>query len=573
MEITKFDTNWDVQKYFSPHEPAHHWQLRKAFMQENKQRYCEERLVCLAQTFANIEFMGCQYPEAITKLVDEMSFGIVQPFREQQKGRLKRTFISGADAAEVKMNKKKLNSLGNNSWNKSQNKSTSSKYGNFVPASIENTSNITNESINDSSISISDQINQSLLFGEKIELTENLSDWTSECKTAADNDSSITIADQINQSLLFGEKSELTQNLLGGAFNNVSMQETMAQIKNLKEQLQAMIEKGEENQNDSSVLCLSDYVNQEEIVDLEDSRENELIDESHEILHKDSHKDEIDTELMSDFIIIKLRYNPDQDPREILKQSADFCKMTCSFQYKKSMMKMGPRLGATVPRYECIVCVENDGKACSAVGEGLTEKDSAIAASKECLQNMEKYCHTIMIKHKYTSGDDSFIDSSTFESKDKYGNVIDKKKQVEQSNIGHKLLKMMGWSEGGLGKNGQGIVEPIKPADLTGRQGLGWDEQNGTGRYFKNKVRKILEEYASSNNPYDLIFSSGLTSEQRHEIHVKAAMFKLKHKSFGKGDDRFLTISKKFQKDDIIAQLKKNGGSNAKFELLLPKSK
>jgi len=567
MEITKFDTNWDVQKYFSPHEPAHHWQLRKAFMQENKERYCEERLVCLAQTFANMEFMGCRYPEAITKVVDEMSFGIVQPFREQQKGRLKRTFISGADAAEVKMNKKKLNSRGNNSWNKSQNKSITSKYGNFVPASIENTSNATNKSINDSSISISDQINQSLLFGEKLEHTQNLSDWSFESKIAADSESSITITDQINQSQLFGVKNELSQNLLGGTYNNVSMQETMAQIKNLKEQLQAIIEKGEEKHNDSSVLCLSDYVNQDEIVDLDETEEIELINDSHEI----SHKDEIDAESMSEFIIIKLRYNPDQDPREILRQSADFCKVTCSFQYKKSMMKMGPRLGATVPRYECTVCIENDGKAYCAVGEGLTEKDSAITASKECLQNLEKYCHTIMIKHKYTSGDDSFIDSSTFESKDKCGKVIDKKKKVEQSNIGHKLLKMMGWSDGGLGKNGQGIVEPIKPADLTGRQGFGWDEQNGTGRYFKNKVRKILEEYASSNNPYDLIFSSGLTSEQRHEIHVKAAMFKLKHKSFGKGDDRFITISKKFQKDDIIAQLKKNGGSNAKFELLLPK--
>ena len=114
------------------------------------------------------------------------------------------------------------------------------------------------------------------------------------------------------------------------------------------------------------------------------------------------------------------------------------------------------------------------------------------------------------------------------------------------------------------------IVEPIRPADLTGRQGLGWNENNGTGRHFKNKVRKILEEYAASNNPYDLVFSSGLTSEQRHEIHVKAAMFKLKHKSFGKGDGRFITISRKFQKEEIISQLQKNGGSNAKFELLLP---
>jgi len=236
------------------------------------------------------------------------------------------------------------------------------------------------------------------------------------------------------------------------------------------------------------------------------------------------------------------------------------------------MIKMAPRLGATVPKYECTVCIENESSACYANGEGLTEKDSAISASKRFLENSEKDCYTIMIKNKYTSGDDSIIDPLTFKTKDKLGNVIDKSTPVQQTNVGHKLLKMMGWSEGGLGKNGQGIVEPIKPADLTGRQGLGWNETSGTGRYFKSKVRKLLEDYAVSNNPYDLVFTAGLTNEQRHEIHVKAASLKLKHKSFGKGNERFLTISHKFQKDEILDQLKKNGGSNAKYELILPKT-
>lgn len=54
------DTNWDVNQYFSPYEPKHHWELRKKFMETNKGRFSEERLVCLAQTFANMEFMGCR---------------------------------------------------------------------------------------------------------------------------------------------------------------------------------------------------------------------------------------------------------------------------------------------------------------------------------------------------------------------------------------------------------------------------------------------------------------------------------------------------------------------------------
>ena len=42
---------------------------------------------------------------------------------------------------------------------------------------------------------------------------------------------------------------------------------------------------------------------------------------------------------------------------------------------------------------------------------------------------------------------------------------------IEEQNMGHKLLKLMGWSGGGLGKGGQGISEPIRAADFNSRQG------------------------------------------------------------------------------------------------------
>ncbi|CAB4055657.1 unnamed protein product [Lepeophtheirus salmonis] len=44
----------------------------------NKGRYEEDRIVCLAQTFANSEFLGCKYPQETMELVEELSFGIVQ---------------------------------------------------------------------------------------------------------------------------------------------------------------------------------------------------------------------------------------------------------------------------------------------------------------------------------------------------------------------------------------------------------------------------------------------------------------------------------------------------------------
>ena len=52
--------DFDVEKYRSDHEPKQQWELRRRFMVVNMGRFSEERLVCLAQTFANIEFMGCR---------------------------------------------------------------------------------------------------------------------------------------------------------------------------------------------------------------------------------------------------------------------------------------------------------------------------------------------------------------------------------------------------------------------------------------------------------------------------------------------------------------------------------
>ena len=41
------------------------------------------------------------------ELVEELAFGVVQDYREQQKGRLQRTFVSGSTAAAGKVNRGK----------------------------------------------------------------------------------------------------------------------------------------------------------------------------------------------------------------------------------------------------------------------------------------------------------------------------------------------------------------------------------------------------------------------------------------------------------------------------------
>lgn len=56
-----FDTNWDINAYKTDYEPSDHWELKKKFMLAHKEKFSENQLVCLAQVFTNVEFLGCRY--------------------------------------------------------------------------------------------------------------------------------------------------------------------------------------------------------------------------------------------------------------------------------------------------------------------------------------------------------------------------------------------------------------------------------------------------------------------------------------------------------------------------------
>ena len=57
-------------------------------------------------------------------------------------------------------------------------------------------------------------------------------------------------------------------------------------------------------------------------------------------------------------------------------------------------------------------------------------------------------------------------------------------------NVGHKLLSLMGWAGGGLGKDGAGIAEPVTATTVFGREGLG---SRQVKQNFKEKIHKIVQ--------------------------------------------------------------------------------
>jgi len=105
----EFSLDWDVDSYRTEYESEEHWDLRRSFMLAHKEKFEEDRLVCLAQTFINMEFMGCKYPSETMRLVAEMSKEIAEEFRRKRDQRLKRTFVSASDAAEQRAKGRRKN--------------------------------------------------------------------------------------------------------------------------------------------------------------------------------------------------------------------------------------------------------------------------------------------------------------------------------------------------------------------------------------------------------------------------------------------------------------------------------
>ena len=143
---------------------------------------------------------------------------------------------------------------------------------------------------------------------------------------------------------------------------------------------------------------------------------------------------------------------------------------------------------------------------------GSSKNEARDRATHETLEMLSKKCYSIVVKNKYLS-DGTTIDADTL-NKTKEA----KNEQISSSNVGHKLLQMMGWKGGGLGRGGSGISEPISAeAIFDSKRGLGASE-NGQ-KAFKHRIRTIITEYAHSNNPFDLVFTSGFDNEQRAEMH------------------------------------------------------
>jgi hypothetical protein len=114
----------------------------------------------------------------------------------------------------------------------------------------------------------------------------------------------------------------------------------------------------------------------------------------------------------------------------------------------------------------------------------------------------------------------------------------------QKEDMGSKLLKKMGWIGGGIGKDLQGIAEPIQIEDLQGRKGLGSNSLFPNQIFIKN-LRRILEEFIATNDDDgELQFANEFNSEERKSIHKEAMKLHLTSNSYGRDGERRVSQKK-----------------------------
>lgn len=145
------------------------------------------------------------------------------------------------------------------------------------------------------------------------------------------------------------------------------------------------------------------------------------------------------------------------------------------------------------------------------------------------------------------------------------------RQEIKEDNIGNQLLRKMGWKGGGLGRDGEGIAEPIRVKEQFSREGLGMDMDKTGTQLSKRDIEDIIRNYASSDRQDDLRFSTELTNDERKQIHQISQKYGLRSKSYGQGWQRFLVVSRKVHKDQLIGQLLQEG-QVGRYELVKPQA-
>ena len=170
-----------------------------------------------------------------------------------------------------------------------------------------------------------------------------------------------------------------------------------------------------------------------------------------------------------------------------------------------------------------------------AIGTAASKKESKRDCAEKALEIL-KISQPIHIKNK-----PNHDNIESIEKGDLIKSAFEKANKIESTNVGNIMLRKMGWSgEGGLASHG--IADPIFIESSSGRKGLG--HTGGSVAIDRFSIEHKLTQFIRNSLENEMKFSNELSKEERAIVHKLCTKFGLKHKSFGKGDTRYLVVSK-----------------------------
>ncbi|XP_014291911.1 NF-kappa-B-repressing factor isoform X2 [Halyomorpha halys] len=243
----------------------------------------------------------------------------------------------------------------------------------------------------------------------------------------------------------------------------------------------------------------------------------------------------------------------DEGPVSIIERAASAAHMTTSYGISQN--------------HELYSCKFSMDGMYLATGEGKTQKIAKEAACGIALDRLKETSFTVLVKAPFVEGEkvDRDLQRTSNDTAPQRAHIDT---PIAESNIGNKLMKLMGWTGGGLGRDEQGIAEPVKIQEREVRRGgLGITNFHD----FRKKVTRIIEDYAHSDNKQDLVFTPDFTKDERRTIHELVRKYNLKSRSYGKNEDqRHLVVFRKVQPLEIVQDLLVCGGETEKYKLISP---
>ncbi|XP_076046485.1 uncharacterized protein LOC143028382 isoform X2 [Oratosquilla oratoria] len=594
-------TRWNVEKYRSPYESEDHWKLKRDFMLAHMDRIEEDRLVCLAQVYFNIELLGCRYPAKTMEEVNELAKEIGLGYKQKKKNMLKRTFVPASDAAEAKVRGTGAKQPAVTSHNGPQisfnmdtakpsqpskkNVPLSQKPVAFVKGTtvapkepdpptnsmsvqFEPPKSTFPEDSTSPEIPPTTSIPPPFLPAESIPpqcqpenspppqcppatlVPKSPSVRSTPPETPAENQ---LIANPAIEEYLRAWDSPYLEtgfmldpvdpSIPPGALRKVVGTQTVhsGAITGGLTQFEGMPHQ----------TPLVNFATPPPPIPFHRTMWGPEAETGHNLtldtvdLQKYAEDFRNNDDPVSEFVITTRDY-VDATPGVIMLESSRFCKIPIRYDFKLEG--------------ECMRCTLFVGNFFNVTVKDAVKKAAKDAASREALAQLRKKCWTIKVLKIHAAKSEITVE-------DLWKNTTTDQTKLGDNNIGNKMMKMMGWTGGGLGKDGKGISEPIKPAHVLGREGLGAEKSPAS---FNRQMDQIVKNFIKNPNVTDLAFSPEFTKEQRAEIHALARKYRLNSHSHGSGANRFLVLSRKYSAKELIYKLLQDGGRHDKYVLIPP---